>query len=348
MAAIEFFAPDDLHHHLRDGDFLKDTVGHAEKQFGRIIAMPNIKPPVRTTAEASEYHNRIKENSSTTSKLQVLMTLYLTDTTTPEEINLAKASGIVFAVKYYPAGATTNSEFGVTHISKVKPVLERMSELSMPLLIHGEVTDPSIDVFDREKIFIDTILTPILQDFPNLKIVMEHITTEEAAQFVMSQPEGTNLAATITAHHMLYNRNDIFRGGINPHMYCLPILKRERHRQALLQAATSGSPRFFLGTDSAPHPVEAKQSSCGCAGIFTGHAAMELYAEAFESMNALDKLEAFACVNGARFYGLPLPSGTKRRLIKKSWTVPMTYPFGSAVVKPLRAGEEIHWSIETI
>jgi len=345
---IDIMTPDDFHHHLRDGDFLKDTLSHADRQFDRIIAMPNIKPPVRTMADAVSYHERIKSNLSPSSQLKVMMTLYLTDNTEPEEVTNAFNSGIVYAVKYYPAGATTNSEFGVSHISKVKQVLLRMSEIGMPLLIHGEVTDADVDVFDKERVFIDTILKPIIEEFPLLKIVMEHVTTEEAVNFVESLPDTAKVAATITAHHLLYNRSHIFRGGVQPHMYCLPILKREKHRQALLRAAASGNPRFFLGTDSAPHPIESKQSACGCAGIFTGHAAIELYAEAFDSVGAIDKLEAFASINGASFYGLPPQTKTMTRLTRKAWSVPTSFPFGPTSVQPLRAGEEVLWTMERL
>eukprot|EP01041_Mallomonas_annulata_P013064 gene13064-27575_t len=340
---IEIFAPDDFHHHLRDGDFLKDTMHHAERQFGRLVAMPNIKPPVRTTADAIAYHQRITSCSSQSSQLQVLMTLYLTDATTPEEILVAKASGIVYAVKYYPAGATTNSEFGVTNINKVTAVLQKMAEVGLPLLVHGEVTDIDVDVFDRERLFIETVLRPLTEQFPTLKIVMEHITTADAVDFILSS--SSNIAATITAHHLLYNRTHIFKGGVNPHMFCLPILKRERHRIALLSAATSGNPKFFLGTDSAPHAIESKQSSCGCAGIFTGHAAIELYAEAFDSVGEIKKLEAFTSKYGAQFYGIPIQNTLKRKLVKRPWIVPSSYPFGGASVYPLRAGEEMLWTL---
>lgn len=334
--------PDDYHHHLRDGDYLKDIVSHAQKSFKRIIAMPNIKPPVRTLEDAIAYHGRISTHIEDASKFKVLMTLYLTDYTTSDDIVKAKLSNLVYACKLYPAGATTNSEFGVTHISKIKDVLQTMSDVGLPLLVHGEVTDPEIDVFDREALFITTVLQPLITEFPQLKIVMEHITTSEAVDFISSC--SINVVATITAHHLLYNRTDIFRGGINPHMYCLPILKRNNHRLALLKAATSGSSKFFLGTDSAPHAQEMKETVCGCAGIFTAHAALELYAEAFDSVGALDKLEGFCSIFGAEFYGLPVNTDTTT-LMKRPWLVPTSYQFGPSLVRPLRAGEEILWTI---
>lgn len=276
----------------------------------------------------------------TNNDFKILMTLYITDNTTREDIIKAKESNIVYGCKLYPAGATTNSELGVTKIDNIKEVLQVMSDVNLPLLVHGEVTDINVDIFDKEKEFIETILKPLIIEFPSLKIVMEHITTAEAVQFVAEC--GDNVAATITAHHLLYNRNDIFKGGISPHMYCLPILKREKHRQALLLAATSGNRKFFLGTDSAPHAIHTKETTCGCAGIFTGHAPLELYAEAFDSAGALDKLEAFSSIFGAEFYGLPV-STRKIRLIRESWLCPESFSFGSSVVKPLRAGERIQW-----
>lgn len=276
----------------------------------------------------------------TNNDFKILMTLYITDNTTKEDIIKAKESNIVYGCKLYPAGATTNSELGVTKIDNIKEVLQVMSDVNLPLLVHGEVTDINVDIFDKEKEFIETILKPLIIEFPSLKIVMEHITTAEAVQFVAEC--GDNVAATITAHHLLYNRNDIFKGGISPHMYCLPILKREKHRQALLLAATSGNRKFFLGTDSAPHAIHTKETTCGCAGIFTGHAPLELYAEAFDSAGALDKLEAFSSIFGAEFYGLPV-STRKIRLIRESWLCPESFSFGSSVVKPLRAGERIQW-----
>lgn len=276
--------------------------------------------------------------------LKLLLTLYLTDTTTVEDILEAKSSGIIYACKLYPAGATTNSEYGVTDIAHIQEVLKTMADVGLLLLIHGEVTSPDIDVFDRERVFIETILKPIVQAHPNLKIVMEHVTTSEAIEFITQSPP--NVAATITAHHLLYNRSDIFKGGIRPHMYCLPILKGESHRRDLLKAATSGNPKFFAGSDSAPHPIHAKETTCGCAGIFTGHASLELYAEAFDSVNSLSRLEGFTSVFGALFYGLEVNS-RRVKLVKQPWTVPDSYPLGDSVVRPLRAGELIHWKVVT-
>ena len=276
--------------------------------------------------------------------LKLLLTLYLTDTTTVEDILEAKSSGIIYACKLYPAGATTNSEYGVTDIANIQEVLKTMAEVGLLLLVHGEVTSPDIDVFDRERVFIETILKPIVQAHPNLKIVMEHVTTSEAIEFITQSPP--NVAATITAHHLLYNRSDIFKGGIRPHMYCLPILKGESHRRDLLKAATSGNPKFFAGSDSAPHPIHAKETTCGCAGIFTGHASLELYAEAFDSVNSLSRLEGFTSVFGALFYGLEVNS-RRVKLVKQPWTVPDSYPLGDSVVRPLRAGELIHWKVVT-
>ena len=277
-------------------------------------------------------------------ELKLLLTLYLTDTTTVEDILEAKSSGIIYACKLYPAGATTNSEYGVTDIANIQEVLKTMAEVGLLLLVHGEVTSPDIDVFDRERVFIETILKPIVQAHPNLKIVMEHVTTSEAIEFITQSPP--NVAATITAHHLLYNRSDIFKGGIRPHMYCLPILKGESHRRDLLKAATSGNPKFFAGSDSAPHPIHAKETTCGCAGIFTGHASLELYAEAFDSVNSLSRLEGFTSVFGALFYGLEVNS-RRVKLVKQPWTVPDSYPLGDSVVRPLRAGELIHWKVVT-
>jgi dihydroorotase len=343
---LEIIVPDDFHHHFRDGDVLADVVGHAAKSFSRVLAMPNIKPPVRTLEEAQAYKQRILSHVSSGNSLELLMTLYLTDNTTPEDIIRSKESGIVFAAKLYPAGATTNSEFGVTDINKIGPVLQAMSDVGMPMLVHGEVVDSNVDIFDREQVFVDTILRPLITAFPKLKVVMEHITTDYAANFVgVECADNPHIAATITAHHLLYNSNAIFKGGVCPHMYCLPILKREKHRVALVQAATSGSGKFFIGTDSAPHAVEAKESACGCAGIFTGHAPLELYTEAFESVGALDKLEGFTSIHGAQFYDIPVNT-KKIALVKESWVVPERYTFGSSVIRPLRAGEEIAWKVK--
>lgn len=345
MKQITLLQPDDWHVHLRDGDALPHTVAATSRYFGRAIVMPNLKPPVVDTASARAYRERIVANIPGGLSFEPLMTLYLTDATKPDEIAKAKASGIVHALKYYPAGATTNSENGVTHIDKVSAVLEAMAEIGLPLLIHGEVTDAAIDIFDREKTFIDQTLKPLTKRFPKLKIVLEHITTKHAVEFVMSN-EG-QIGATITAHHLLYNRSDMLAGGIRPHLYCLPILKRNSHQQALIEAATSGNPRFFLGTDSAPHVRGLKEHACGCAGCYTAYAALELYAEVFERAGALDKLEGFASHYGPDFYGLP--RNTRRiRLEKSPWTVPADYAFGPERVVPLRAGEQLQWRVAEI
>lgn len=334
--------PDDWHIHLRDGVALNNTVADVARYFGRAICMPNLVPPVKTTEDALAYYQRIKAATPSNSSFDPLMVLYLTDHTDAADIAVAKASGKVKAVKLYPAGATTNSHAGVTSLEKVYSVLEQLAEHDMPLLVHGEVTHSDIDIFDREKVFIDTILMPLTQRFPTLKIVLEHITTADAVQFV--QQAGDNIGATITAHHLLFNRNHMLVGGIRPHYYCLPILKRQTHQQALLTAATSGSPKFFLGTDSAPHAIHAKEAACGCAGSYTAHAAIELYAEAFEQMNALDKLEGFASFYGADFYGLPRNTDTIT-LVKEEWQVPDNYAFGQSVVVPIRAGDKITWRV---
>lgn len=336
---ITLTRPDDWHLHVRDGAALEAVIGHTAAQFARAVIMPNLKQPVSTTAQALAYKARILTALPQGSTFEPLMTLYLTDNTKLEEIAQARASGIV-AAKLYPAGATTNSEAGVTAVQNIYPVLAAMQTHGMPLLVHGEVTDSAIDVFDREAVFIDTIMQPVRRDFPELKVVFEHITTREAAQYVAAG--GQHLAATITAHHLLYNRNALFTGGIRPHYYCLPILKREVHRQALVAAATSGSPQFFLGTDSAPHATHLKEHASGCAGCYTAHAALELYAEVFEAAGALDKLEGFASFYGADFYGLPRNQG-RISLHKKSWQVPEHYPYGDATIKPLRAGESLAW-----
>lgn len=335
--------PDDWHIHLRDGAALPETVRSAANTFGRAIIMPNLVPPVVNAELASAYKARIQQHIPAGKAFEPLMTLYLTDNTTAAMVREAHALGIVSALKLYPAGATTNSDSGVTRLENVEEALEAMAECGLPLLVHGEVTDADIDVFDRESVFIERHLRPLTQRLPHLKIVMEHITTGNAVEFVQSGNE--NLAATITAHHLLYNRNHMLVGGIKPHYYCLPILKRNTHQQALLEAATGGSNKFFLGTDSAPHAIGAKESSCGCAGCYTAPAAIELYAEAFDMMNALDKLEAFASHNGPDFYGLPRNSDTIT-LVKEPWTMPEDIPFGDSRVKPLRAGETIHWSLK--
>jgi len=340
---ITLTRPDDWHLHVRDGAALHTVVPHTAAQFGRAIIMPNLKPPVTTAAQAMAYKARIQAAVPAGMAFEPLMTLYLTDNLPPDEIKRAKEAGVV-ACKLYPAGATTNSDAGVTDIRKIYPVLEAMQREGVLLLVHGEVTSSDIDLFDREAVFIEQQLQPLRRDFPGLKVVMEHITTKEAAQYV-AEGDG-NLAATITVHHLLYNRNAIFTGGIRPHYYCLPVLKRETHRLALVQAATSGSPRFFLGTDSAPHPAHLKEHATGCAGCYTAHAAMEMYAEAFDQAGALDKLEGFASVHGADFYGLPRNTGTIT-LRRESWTPPEAYPFGEAELKPLRAGEALPWRLVT-
>ena len=342
-ASIEITRPDDWHLHLRDGAAMADVVGFSARQFARAVVMPNLKPPVVMTEQALAYRERILAALPEGSRFEPLMTLYLTDRTTPDEIARAKASGVVVACKLYPAGATTNSESGVTDIPRLKPVLEAMREVGMPLLVHGEVTEEAVDIFDREPVFIERVLRPLIDQVPGLKIVLEHVTTAEAVNFVRSGPE--TLAATITPHHLLYNRNAILAGGIRPHFYCLPVLKRERHRLALVEAATSGHPRFFLGTDSAPHAVESKEGSCGCAGIFSAHAALEAYAEVFDRAGALDRLEGFASRHGPDFYGLPR-NQERIRLIRASWTLPERYAFGDSQVVPMCAGETIGWRIE--
>lgn len=342
-ATLTLTRPDDWHVHLRDGAALAHTVPAMARYFGRAIVMPNLVPPARTTAEAGAYRERILAARPAGSAFEPLMVLYLTDNTSPAEIVKAKASGFVQAVKLYPAGATTNSDSGVTSVENVRAVLEKMAEVGLPLLIHGEVTHGDVDIFDREKVFLDTILEPLVKNIPGLRIVLEHITTGDAADFVNSAP--ANVGATITAHHLLFNRNHMLVGGIRPHYFCLPVLKRRTHQEALLKAATSGSPKFFLGTDSAPHAKGAKENACGCAGSYTAHAAIELYAEAFESVAALDKLEGFASFHGADFYGLPRHTDSIT-LIKESWLVPESYAFGENVVVPIRAGAEIAWRVK--
>lgn len=334
--------PDDWHLHLRDGDGLKAVLPDTARQFARAIVMPNLRPPVTTAEAALAYYQRIKQALPAGLVFEPLMTLYLTDNTPAQEIAAARASGVVQAVKLYPAGATTNSDSGVTSLHKCAAALAEMEKQGMPLLIHGEVTDGDVDVFDREKVFIERHLQPLLKDFPGLKVVFEHITTKDAAEFVAAGPD--TLGATITAHHLLMNRNAMFTGGIRPHHYCLPVLKRETHRQALVKAAISDSGKFFLGTDSAPHPKSAKEASCGCAGMYTAHAAIELYAEAFEEAGALDKLENFASVYGSDFYGLPRNT-EKITLRKESWLVPESIPFADDVLVPLRAGQTIAWRL---
>uniref|UniRef100_A0A7S2S5F1 Dihydroorotase, mitochondrial n=1 Tax=Mucochytrium quahogii TaxID=96639 RepID=A0A7S2S5F1_9STRA len=343
MERITLVQADDMHHHFRDGERLQAVVPLVSRQFGRAIAMPNLKPPVVNTEQALAYREEILSAVPEGVEFTPLMTLYLTDNTTPEEIQKAKDSGKVFACKYYPAGATTNSDHGVTDMKKVKTTLQKMAEVGMPLLIHGEVTDQETDLFDRERLFIDSQLRPLVAEMPALKIVMEHITTKDAVDFVTNAP--SNVAATITCHHLLYNRNAIFKGGLRPHMYCLPVLKRSTHQEALLGAIKSGNPKFFLGTDSAPHPQSAKESACACAGVFTGHAALEFYAEAFDKVGALENFEAFASFNGADFYGLPRNTKTVT-LEKKPLQIPKSYPFGKdGQLVPLRAGETVAWTL---
>ncbi len=340
-SSLTITRPDDWHTHLRDGDALATVVPHTAAQFARAIVMPNLKPPVTTAAQAVAYRERIQAHVPAGQHFEPLMTLYLTDNLPPAEIRRAREAGVV-ALKLYPAGATTNSDAGVTDIRKTYATLEAMQKEGLLLLVHGEVTSSDIDLFDREAVFIEQQLIPLRRDFPGLKIVMEHITTREAAQYVAQA--GPLTAATLTAHHLLFNRNAIFTGGIRPHYYCLPVLKRETHRQALVQAATSGSPSFFLGTDSAPHAAHLKEHATGCAGCYTAPAAMELYAQAFEAAGALDKLEGFASHFGADFYGLPRNTGTLT-LKRQPWQLPETYPFGQAQIKPLCGGETLAWKV---
>ena len=340
--SLTIIRPDDWHLHLRDGAALKAVLPDSARQFARAIVMPNLRPPVTTTELALAYRKRILEAVPSGMQFEPLMTLYLTDNTSAEEIAKAKSSGLIHGVKLYPAGATTNSDSGVTNIDKCASALVAMQKFGVPLLAHAEVTDSDVDVFDRERVFIERHMVPLLKKYPALKIVFEHITTKDAADFVLNAP--SNVAATITAHHLLMNRNDMFKGGIQPHHYCLPILTREEHRLALVQAATSGNPKFFLGTDSAPHARHTKESACGCAGMYTAHTAMELYAEVFESANALDKLEGFASFYGADFYGLPRNT-EKITLVKKLWEVPASLPFDGDVLVPLRAGQKMAWKI---
>jgi dihydroorotase len=339
MDTLTLTRPDDWHLHLRDGDMLAAVLPDTARRFARAIVMPNLKPPVRTVADAAAYRERILRALPSGLAFEPLMTLYLTDNMSPEEILKAKASGFVHAVKYYPAGATTNSDSGVTDIRRVGKALEAMQEVGVPLLLHGEVTDPGVDVFDREAVFIERILAPLLRRLPGLKVVLEHITTRQAAEFVSDAP--ANVGATITVHHLLYNRNAMFQGGIRPHYYCLPVLKRETHREALVAAATSGNPKFFLGTDSAPHATPAKEAACGCAGIYTAHAAIELYAEAFEAAGALDRLESFSSHFGPDFYDLPRNTDTIT-LVKENHAVSERHEGG---ITPLRANEQLTWRL---
>ena len=345
MNRLTIKRPDDWHLHLRDGEPMRAVVADTARRFARAIVMPNLRPPVTTTEAALEYRKRILDAVPAGVRFEPLMTLYLTDNTPPAEITRAKAAGAVHAVKYYPAGATTNSDSGVTDLARCYPVLEAMAEHGMPLLVHGEVTDPAVDIFDRERVFLEQVLEPLTARFPRLKLVVEHITTRVAAQFVQEAPP--NVAATFTAHHLLLNRNALFVGGVRPHHYCLPVIKRETHREALVAAATSGNPRYFLGTDSAPHARHTKETSCGCAGIYTAHAGVELYAEAFDEANALEKLEGFASCYGPAFYGLPVNEGTIT--LEKNgphvFRVPGEIPFGDDTLVPFRAGEAVRWRI---
>lgn len=342
MQQLTLTRPDDWHLHLRDDALMQSVLPDTARQFARAIIMPNLRPPVTTTAQALEYRARILAALPAGAVFEPLMTLYLTDVTSAEEIRRAKASGVVHAVKLYPAGATTNSDAGVTDIRKTYAALQEMQRCGMPLLVHGEVTDSHIDVFDREAVFIKRVMQPLLKDMPELRVVFEHITTKDAAQFVMGAPD--NIAATLTPQHLLYNRNAMLVGGIHPHFYCLPVLKRETHREALVAAATSGSPKFFLGTDSAPHAQHTKENACGCAGCYSAHSAIELYAEAFEAAGALDKLEGFASFYGADYYGLPRNTA-KITLRKEDWLVPETVGFGEYRLVPLRAGETMKWKL---
>jgi len=342
MDKLTLTRPDDWHLHLRDGVQMQAVLPDTARRFGRAIVMPNLSPPVTTTAMAASYRERILATLPQGACFEPLMTLYLTDNMAPAEIALAKASGFVHGVKLYPAGATTNSDSGVTDLEKCAAALAEMEKQDVPLLVHGEVINPDVDVFDREKVFIDSILLPLVQRFPGLRVVLEHVTTRDGIEFVKAASK--RVAATLTAHHLLMNRNAMFAGGMRPHHYCLPVLKREEHRQALVEAATSGNPRFFLGTDSAPHAKGAKEAACGCAGMYTAHAGIELYAEAFEAAGALDKLEAFASFYGAEFYGLPRNTGTIT-LVKESWVVPDSMPFGGETLVPLRAGGAVEWRL---
>jgi len=341
--ALTLTRPDDWHLHLRDGAALAAVLPHSARQFARAIVMPNLRPPVTTVALAEAYRRRILAALPETARFEPLMTLYLTDNTAPEEIALAKASGTVYAVKYYPAGATTNSDSGVTRLEHCLRALEAMEKADLPLLLHGEVTDPEVDVFDREQVFIDTVLPQITRRFAGLRLVLEHVTTREAVQYVAAA--SVKVGATITAHHLLLNRNALFADGIRAHHYCLPLLKREAHRRALVEAATGGDPKFFLGTDSAPHARRNKEALCGHAGIFSAHAALELYAEAFEAAGALDKLEAFASFHGADYYRLPRNKGTVT-LRRASWQVQSSLALGDDELVPLRAGERLAWRLQ--
>ena len=342
VTTLTITRPDDWHLHLRDGEPMRSVVGATARVFGRAIVMPNLDPPITTVAAAAAYRERIAAALPAGSRFAPLLTLYLTDNTPVAEIAQARRSGFVIGVKYYPAGATTHSDSGVSAIERVYPALDAMQKHALPLLVHGEVTASDVDIFDRERVFIEQVLARVIRDFPGLKIVLEHITTREAADFIAIAP--AHVGATITPQHMLHSRNALFEGGIRPHRYCRPVLKRELHREALLKAATSGNAKFFLGTDSAPHAREAKENSCGCAGCYTAHAALELYAEAFETAGALDRLEGFASFHGADFYGLPR-NGDTVTLRREAWVVPAEYAFGAQTVVPLNAGATMRWRI---
>ena len=343
MTRLTLIRPDDWHLHLRDGGHMRSVVADTARRFARAIVMPNLRPPVTTTAQALAYRERILAAVPAGVRFEPLMTLYLTDNTTPDEIARAKESGRVHAVKYYPAGATTNSDSGVTDLARCHGVLKAMSDCGMPLLVHGEVTDPAVDIFDRERVFLERVLAPLIARFDRLRVVVEHITTSEAADFVRQAP--ARIGATITAHHLLMNRNALLGGGVRPHHYCLPVLKREKHREALVAAAVGGSPKFFLGTDSAPHAQHTKENACGCAGVYTAHAGIELYAEAFAAAGALDRLEAFASCHGPDFYGLPR-NASRITLSDEPWGVPEAIGFGTDRLVPFRAGERIGWRVE--
>lgn len=344
MESITIIQPDDFHLHLRDEEALTSVVHDSARQFARAIVMPNLKPPITTVELAMDYRMRILACLSEDTNFLPLMTLYLTDNTRTGDIDDIDNSEYVHAVKYYPAGATTNSEFGVTNLENVYPVLEKMRESGVPLLIHGEVTDPDVDPFDREKVFIDSVLDPLLQRFEGLKVVLEHITTRDAVDFITQGP--ATLAATITPQHLLFNRGALFKNGLRPHHYCLPVLKREEHRQAIVSAATSGNEKFFLGTDSAPHARDNKENDCGCAGIYSALNALEIYTQVFDEQGCLEKLELFSSVNGAKFYGLAVNTH-KVTLVKESWDIPKSLPFGYSELIPLLAGETLHWKLQT-
>ena len=343
MDRITITRPDDLHLHLRDGSALASVVGDTARQFARAIVMPNLSPPITTVKQALGYRQRILESLPRGCDFEPLMTLYLTDNTSTDEVERVAECKHTHAFKYYPAGATTNSDQGVTSIEKIYAVLEKMAELAVPFLMHGEVTDTNIDIFDREQVFIERILAPIIERFPDLRTVLEHITTKEAALFVEEGPD--TLAATVTPQHLMLNRNALFTGGLRPHNYCLPVLKREPHRQALVEAVTSGAPRFFLGTDSAPHEKNTKENACGCAGIYSAYSALELYVEVFEEAGCLDKLEQFASFNGADFYGLPRNTGSVT-LVRENWTLPDSLPFSDGSIVPFKAGQECRWKLQ--